>query len=319
MKVFLTGATGFLGKHIQAVLQQNDIKFVALSRNASPSPNFIHGDILQPHTYEEQLKQCDSVIHAAGHVSHAKEDAEAMWKIHFEGTKSLLNVIKQSAIKRLVYLSSSGTIAVSTADSIATEDTASPLETIRDWPYYRAKYFAEQLVMESLPNKTICLNPSLMLGPGDSPAGNSTESIRLFLDGKLPISPSGGLSFIDARDVAQTAINALKKGTPGQRYLMCATNISFWEFYKKIARLANKPAPYFPLPRKSHKLLYFFPQWNNIAPEIDRESIILASHFWYIDSQKAMKEIGFTPRDPLQTLSDTLADIRAHQAKYIPW
>ena len=92
MKVFLTGATGFLGKHIQAALQQNDIDFIALSRKSSPLSNFIRGDILQPKTYAEHLKQCDAVIHAAGHVSHAKEDAEEMWKIHFEGTKSLLSL-----------------------------------------------------------------------------------------------------------------------------------------------------------------------------------------------------------------------------------
>ena len=320
MKVFLTGATGFLGKHIQNSLQQNNVEFTALSRKEQRSPNFIFGDILHPETYKNQLAKCDMVIHAAGQVSHLNEDAESMWNIHFEGTKTLLSVMKQADTKRFVYVSSSGTVAVSkTPDIIATEKSPVPLETIRDWPYYRAKYFAEQHVMESFSDRTICLNPSLLLGPGDDPMGSSTETIRLFLDGKLPVSPSGGLSFVDVRDVAKTVVSALDSGTLGQKYLMGSANISFWEFYKKIARLSNKPAPYFALPKNGHKLLYVFPKWKNISSEIRRENLILASHFWYVNSEKAKTELRFSPRDPLETLSDTLADIRENQSRYIPW
>jgi dihydroflavonol-4-reductase len=43
---------------------------------------------------------------------------------------------------------------------------------------------------------------------------------------------------------------------------------------------------------------------------IDPVSFEMAQYFWYVDSGKAESELDFRPRDPLITLSDTIADLR---------
>ena len=70
MTVFLTGASGYLGKHILTVLNQRDINCIALSRQPAVEPGFIQGDLLTISSYIDALSECDTVIHAAGHVSH---------------------------------------------------------------------------------------------------------------------------------------------------------------------------------------------------------------------------------------------------------
>ena len=167
MKVFLTGATGFLGTQIRHVLEEQKIEYVALSRSKNEDERFIQGDLLTPDTYADALSTCDHVIHAAGEVAHDEESAHQMWRIHVRGTKALLQALKENeSIQRLVFLSTSGTIAVSEdAEYLGTEIDTPPFSLIKKWPYYRAKLFAEQMIFDELPSriKLICLNPSLSL------------------------------------------------------------------------------------------------------------------------------------------------------------
>ncbi|MEC7986733.1 MAG: NAD-dependent epimerase/dehydratase family protein [Myxococcota bacterium] len=312
MKVFLTGGTGFLGAHIREELAAQGIDYVSLSRSPQSDATFVQGDLLRPETYIEHLQDCDAFIHAAGEVQHDADAADWMWNIHVGGAKAILEAIKQSPIQRLIYLSTSGTIGVSEEeDIVATEDSPSPFSLVKEWPYYRAKMFAEQHVLEEAPEQVdvVCLNPSLFLGPNDTKR-SSTKSIQLFLDDQLPLSPAGGLSFADVRDVAKTVVTALEKGRSGERYLLSGCNLLFHDFYKKIARISGKNPPLAPMPKKGHKIFGWFPKWKNIGEsvglDLKRSDLILAAHYWYVDSSKAEAELGWSPRDPLRTLEDTV-------------
>ena len=313
MKVFLTGATGFLGTHILSILEERNIEYVALSRKQNDNSNFVQGDLLDPSSYAESLNSCNMIIHAAGEVAHDEESANHMWKIHVDGTNALLEALqKNTSINRLVFLSTSGTIAVSEdPDFLGTELESSPFALIKKWPYYRAKLFAEQLVFDNLPDRIelVCLNPSLLLGPDDH-KGDSLKPIQMFLDEQLPLSPAGGLSFADVRDVANTAVHALEKGRDRQKYLLGGCNIKFHEFYRKLSRISGVKAPLAPLPKQTHKILGWFPKWKNIGEnmglDLQREDLILAGHYWYVDSSLAKADLAWSPRDPLRTLEDSV-------------
>lgn len=313
MNVFLTGATGFLGTQIRRVLEEQKIEYVALSRSKKEDKRFIQGDLLDPDTYAEALSKCDHVIHAAGEVAHDEESAHQMWKIHVRGTKALLQALKENeSVQRLVFLSTSGTIAVSEdSEYLGTELDTPPFSLIKKWPYYRAKLFAEQMVFDELPSriKLICLNPSLLLGPDDH-KGDSLKPIQLFLDKQIPLSPSGGLSFADVRDVADAVVTALSKGNDRSKYLLGSCNLKFHAFYQKLSRISGVSAPLAPLPKQTHKVLGWFPKWKNIGEtvgiDLQREDLILAGHYWYVDSSRAKAELEWSPRDPLRTLEESL-------------
>ena len=323
-KIFVTGASGFLGQHLLQTLRNRGFEYTALSRT-SHDEGFVCGDILDKESLVSVMKGHKILIHAAGLVSHDPKDSDLLWKLHVDGTKNVFEVAKELGISKVIYLSTSGTVAVSKEEEEISENGVSPLPLIKEWPYYRSKLFAEDIAMsyQSTDMDVISLNPSLLLGPGDRYDGESTKSVRLLLDKQMPMAPSGGLAFVDVRDVVEAILLSLHHGRGGQRYLLNGCNTLFSEYYKRLARIADVPAPLMTMPKQTKGVLGLFPKWkdvgNMLGLDITRYDLLLASHFWYCDCSKARTELHWVPRDPLTTLSDTVHDIQKTQDQYNPW
>jgi dihydroflavonol-4-reductase len=222
-------------------------------------------------------------------------------------------------VGRVVVASTSGTLAVSAdPDPIANEESEPPVALITRWPYYRSKLYAERVALEAGGEglEVVCVNPSLLLGPGDL-RDSSTEDVRKFLERKIPFCPGGGVAFVDARDAAAAMILAMDRGRPGQRYLVNAANMTLETFFGRLERLSGVKAPPLRLPRtgatlagigadlvgRAAKLL-------NVPSPLDRISAEMAQYFWYCDAGKAGAELGWQARDPGDTLYDTIQDLR---------
>ncbi len=316
MKVLVTGATGFLGKHVCAALRARGDEVVPFSRSTG-------GDILDAAKVRAAATGCEIALHCAGFVSRRPEDAERLYRVHVEGTKTVLEACKTAGVRRVVVASSSGTVAISDdPDHIATESDDAPMGIIARFPYYRAKLFAERaaLAMNGDGLEVVCVNPSLLLGPGDD-NGSSTEDIRLVLEQRIPAVPPGGASFVDARDAAEGMILAMERGTPGDRYLLTACNITLRELFGRVARMAGIGAPILSMPRA------FFPATKAAASFVDRAlkriggslpidpvSLEMAHYYWYASSAHAERELAWVPRDPNETLADTVRDLRERGA-----
>ena len=228
------------------------------------------------------------------------------------GTRVLLEACAAAGVKRVVMASTSGTIAVSKEERVATEDDDYPIVTVADWPYYLSKIYQEKAALRihrdtGLP--LVCLNPSLLLGPEDARL-SSTDVVYKFLERRIPAMPSGGISFVDARDVAAAFVAALEKGRPGERYLLGGANMRFSEFFKRLSRISGVEAPVLKLPTKLNvagaKLLERWHDWRGSEPDLDAHSTEMGERWWYCDSSKAERELGFAPRDPQETLVDTV-------------
>ncbi|MBM4375866.1 MAG: NAD-dependent epimerase/dehydratase family protein [Deltaproteobacteria bacterium] len=325
MKWFLTGATGFLGRHLVRELVRRGDEVVALCRKPDAELERLgvevrEGDVLAPESVLAAAKGCDGAFHAAGKVSREPADAEAMHRVHVDGTRLTLEALAEAGVRRVVYASTSGTVAISTrADDVRDEGAATPTELIARWPYYRTKLYAEMVALAKsrADCEVISINPSLLLGPGDV-HGSSTEDVRLFLDRKVPATPGGGIAFVDARDAALAMILAMERGRAGERYLINAANMSLAAFFGRLSRVSGVKAPTLVLPRTSATLAGLGADLLGRAAErlggkapLDRLSAEMAQHFWYCDSSKAERELGFVARDPSVTLADTVEDLRA--------
>ncbi|MFT4979045.1 MAG: dihydroflavonol-4-reductase [Myxococcota bacterium] len=329
MNILVTGATGFLGRHLLPRLAADGHTLRALSRDPLAEvkdATVFGGDILKPESLAEALDGVEVLVHAAGLVSFDAKDARAMWRVHVEGTEILLAAAKKAGVKRVVYISTSGTVAVSEEqDTVATEDSPSPLPIIKAWPYYRSKLFAEQTALShsELGFPVVCLNPSLLLGPGDEPEGSSTESVRRFLDDQVPASPPGTISFVDVRDVAEAIAAALVGGQGGRRYLLSGSNMTFKEYYARLARIADKRPPMAALPAVTRRLVSWLPGIEAmtalVGASLSKDELDIACHNWSASSDRAEEELGWQPRDPLATLEDTVFDIRAREGELAPW
>ena len=322
MRIAITGSTGFLGRHVVDRLAPNhDLVCISRSGEAPDGCTAKNIDIVHGRGLKTAFAKADVVIHAAGMVSHELARAAETWAVHVVGTEKVLEAAKSAKVRRVVYLSTSGTLAVSdNPNALATEDSPVPESLIGRWPYYRSKLYAEQVALTYAVPEVICLNPSLLLGPGDTVGGVSTHSVRVFLEQGVPFAPSGGVSFVDVRDVAMAVERALTEGRPGSKYLLAGANMRFVDFYARLARITGRDAPLLSMPSVTRKALNWFPRWGKesgisagVGPTISREDLELASHYWYADSAKATAELQWTSRDPIETLEDTAFDILERQ------
>jgi dihydroflavonol-4-reductase len=322
-RYLVTGSTGFLGTHLIDHLLQKGHEVVALCRQEAPEiasrgALVRLGDVLDGASVRAAAEGCVGVFHCAGKVSRRREDAEALYRVHVEGTKTALDASREAGVKRAVIASTSGTVAVSRAPEVLDETAPAPTELIAGWPYYRSKLYAERAALDrsGAGFEVVSVNPSLLLGPGDV-HGSSTSDVVSFLERKVPLVPAGGIAFVDARDAAEAMWLAMEKGRAGQRYLVNASNMTLDAFFGRLSRISGVPAPKLRAPRSvllakaGAELLKRASKHVPLQFELDAVSAEMAQHFWYVDASKARKELGWSHRDPMETLSETVEDLRA--------
>lgn len=329
MKVALTGATGLLGHAVvDALVAAGTTPANILSAARSRSLRLealgceqVYADLSDPHALRTAFRGADVVMHLAGRVSRDPRDAAALHSLHVGGTQRVLEAATAAQVQRVVLCSTSGTVGCSpSASHIASDGSPWCDAVVSRWPYYRTKLEAEQLALAYAARTglaVISLNPSLLLGPGDE-RGSSTGDISRFLARRTPSTPAGGLSLVDVRDVALAFVAATTQGEPGTRYLLGARNLTIAELFADLARLSGVPAPRLRFPAALERLTGSAVERAcrliGATPPIDRSSVEMAQHFWYIDSSRAARDLGFTPRPTDETLLDTIAYLRTHRA-----
>ena len=321
-RILITGGTGFLGTHI--VRQFLDAGEKNLRVMASRVPEWMkdsgieafEGSVANREDAAAAVKNVSAIFHLAGKVSRDNNDAAAMNKIHVEGTRVLCEAAKETDVKTMLLASSSGTIAVSEDEQVVDETYPQPVDIISRWAYYASKYYQERTALENFDGagrRLVIMNPSLLLGPDDERM-SSTKPVLDFLAKKIPFMPSGGLNFVDARDAASAFISALDKGRHQEKYLLGAANMTFPEFFGKLSRLSGVSAPMLKLPKKlamsgASLVDSVFRNWGKSSP-IEPKEVEQAEYFWYFDSSKAVDELGFDPREPQETLNDTVTYLK---------
>jgi dihydroflavonol-4-reductase len=321
----VTGATGFLGAHLvrQLAAQGQAASLRALIRAETP-PRWlaelgvatVAGSITDGAALERALHGVQRVYHLAGLVSHKPADAHQMHAIHVQGSRLLCQTAARLGVARVVMVSTSGTVAVSRrADELPDESSPTPMEIIARWPYYASKAYQEEAARRACGDKVelVTLNPSLLLGPGDDRL-SSTRPVLSFLARDIALVPQGGLSFVDVRDVAALLPVAMDRGTAGQRYLVGGYNWTFAELFGRLERLTKVAGPLLKargklplLATRAQAALYR--HWGR-TPPLEPQSVEMSDYFWYCDSGKAARELGFIPRDATDTLFDTVTYIR---------
>ncbi|MEO8648566.1 MAG: NAD-dependent epimerase/dehydratase family protein [Acidobacteriota bacterium] len=317
-KILITGGTGFLGTHIVRRLidtGQKNLRVMASSvpewmTDAGVEPAV--GSVTNREEVGRAVANVSAIFHLAGKVSRDNNDAAEMNRIHLEGTRLICEAAGEAGVSAMLLASSSGTIAVSDDEQLFDETFPPPVEIISQWAYYASKYFQERTATANFDGKgrrLVILNPSLLLGPDDERL-SSTKPVLDFLGRKIPFTPSGGLNFVDARDAAVAFVSALEKGRHKEKYLLGGVNMTFEDFFGRIERLSGVSAPMLRIPRNlavagSSFVSSVFKNWGKASP-VEPKEVEQAEHFWYFRSTKAEEELGFSPRDPQETLNDTI-------------
>lgn len=320
MKCLVTGATGFIGSNLVRALIKNGFSVRALTRENSNSSNLKnldieihHGDLLDYKSLENALKGCAFLFHAAAHYSFWDVSKDLIYKINVDGTRNILKAALKTGIKKTVYTSTVGCIGIPKNNSSGNEDTPIDQSTLSN-SYKHSKYLAEKEALRFFENglPIVIVNPSTPVGPGDVKPTPTGKIIVDFLNRKIPAFIDTGLNLIDVRDCALGHILALKKGKPGERYILGNQNLSFRKILLLLEEITGIKAPGLKIPYSVALIAAYINEMisdyiTKTPPKIPLGGVKMAKYFMYFDASKAVKELGL-PQNPIKkALEDAVA------------
>jgi dihydroflavonol-4-reductase len=155
----------------------------------------------------------------------------------------------------------------------------------------------------------IILRPSSIVGPFDFKPSLLGAALLDFYHQKIPFLPQGGYDFVDVRDVAQAAVNAIHLGKHGEVYNLSGTYYTFKKFARVIQKVTGKKVPQRVIPYKLLRailpLVSLYARWTKTLPAITRESIdaVYLGHP-QMEHAKAKKDLHFSCRALEESLHD---------------
>lgn len=256
MRVFVTGATGFLGSHVARVLATSGADLRLLVRASSPTSNLdgvpgerVVGDLLEPESLRSAMIGCEAVFHVAADYRLWTREPQQMYRANVEGTRAIIQAAQENGVRRVVYTSSVATMGFTMNGHLADENSPVSLANMIGH-YKRSKYQAEQVALEAARKgaDVVIVNPTTPVGERDIKPTPTGRIIVDFLKRKFPAYVDTGLNLVDAREVAKGHLAAMEKGKRGERYILGGENLTLKQILDKLARITGLSSPKVKLP-----------------------------------------------------------------------
>jgi dihydroflavonol-4-reductase len=325
MKVFLTGATGFVGHHVARALADQGAELRLLVRKTSSLANLegiageTHaGDLDRPDSLRAALAGCDAVVHVAADYRLWTRDPSALYRTNVDGTRALLRLAREAGVPRFVYTSSVATMHFHADGRVTDEDAPVALADMVGH-YKRSKFLAEQEAVAAAQagQQVIILNPSAPVGSNDAKPTPTGRIFVDFLNRRFPAYLDTGVNLVDVAEVARTHAQALVRGEAGRRYILGGENLTLKEILDQLAAISGLPAPTVRIPYAVAAAYAFCEQWiaGSILgrePRASLEQVRMARKKMFASSARAQRELGFrvVPVEP--ALRAAVAWFRAH-------
>ena len=324
MKVFVTGATGFIGASIVRELLKEGCHVRVLARPGSDRRNLhgldvelCEGDLCRPETLEKGVKGCETVYHAAADYRLWTRTPAAMYAANVGGTHAILEAALRHGASRVVYTSSVGTLGNPGDGTPGTETTPVSFDDMVGH-YKKSKFLAEReaerFLARGLP--LVIVNPSTPVGPLDVKPTPTGKIIVDFLNGKMPAYLDTGLNIIDVEDCARGHILAARHGRVGEKYILGHENLTLRQIFAMLGKITGLPAPKVRLPYTPILMAAYvneaLARVTGREPLIPLAGVQMAKKFMYFDSSKAVNELGLSRRPAADALRRAVEWFRAH-------
>jgi len=304
MKVFVTGATGFLGASIVRELLKDGRDVRVLVRAGSDTSNLKGldvelwtGDLRDSGSLKAGLHGCDTLYHAAADYRLWTRTPQEMYRINVDGTAAILEAALQNSLSKVIYTSSVGTLGNPGDGTPGREDTPVTLNDMVGH-YKKSKFLAEReaekFIVRGLP--LVIVNPSTPIGPFDIKPTPTGKIIVDFLNRKMPAYLDTGLNIIAVEDCARGHILAGEKGRIGQKYILGNANLTMQQIFGMLEEITGLSAPRVRLPYTPILLAAYVNEAiasiTGKAPLIPLAGVQMAAKFMFFDPSKAVKELG---------------------------
>ncbi len=307
MRIFLTGATGFVGGHVARAFAERGARQRVLVRATSSLSGLagisdlevIRGDLRQVGELRSALAGCDALVHVAADYRLWVRDPAAMYAANVDATRSLLEMAAELRIPRVVYTSSVATMGFKSDGSIVDEETPVALAAMIGH-YKRSKFLAEQVAIAAAGRgqKVMILNPTTPIGSGDVKPTPTGRIVVDFLNRRFPAYVDTGLNLVDVEEVARMHVVALDRGRPGERYILGGENLSLKQILDRMSAITGLPSPTHKVPHAAAMVFAFFDEWitgriRGREPRATVEAVRMGRKIMFANSAKAEKELGF--------------------------
>jgi len=304
-KVLVTGATGFIGRHlVHALLGAEDVQVKIMTRGGYPFPDSWVGaaevrivDLTDRRSLRSALQGTDIVYHLAGET----REAALFHKVNVEGTRNLLEACAGQALSRFLYLSSAGVIGPGGGNIVDEEAACDQADE-----YERSKFLAEETVTRFADENGMpvtILRPTVVFGEGPRRGKDSFgQWLRAIQSGRFwPIGRGSYVAnYIYVKDLVQGCVLAANsEKAVGETYIL-SDPCPLKEFIAMMAGALGKKIPRFFIPVP---LAYLAAAGSEIVGTLLGMSFpltlnrvrALTSRRLY-SSRKIRQELGFTPK-----------------------
>jgi dihydroflavonol-4-reductase len=324
MKLLVTGATGFIGRHLVRRLGETDHEVRCLVRNASGAGDMralgassVEGDLTDRKSLDGSVAGCDCVINLANVYSMWEPDRSVYRAVNVDGTLNILESAHEAGVSRVVHVSTAGVYG-KPADVPFVEDSVIGPDRFSE--YTRSKYEGELAAREfcgRVGMDLVVVSPGAVVGPGDTkPTGRYIEDI---VAGRMPVTVYRDvvMTYVHVGDVAEAIVLAMEsESASGETYLIGKHQLTFGEFNEIIREVSGASLPKVSLPdivvRLSASILTALsditkrpPPWGMCVDQAN-----MAREGFRFDGSKAERDLGLRYTPIRDSVEETVASQR---------
>ena len=325
MKVFVTGATGFVGSHVARVLSQQGAELQLLVRATSRTENLeglraerVTGDLCDAEALRKGMSGCELAFHVAADYRLWAPDPREIYRANVEGTRTVLEAARAAGVRRVVHTSSVGTIGFRSNGRPADEDSPVSLADMIG-AYKRSKFMAEQAAFEAARGSldVVVVNPTTPVGEQDIKPTPTGQVIVDFLKRKFPAYVDTGLNLVDVHECARGHAMAAEKGRRGERYILGGEDLTLKQILDRLAAITGLPSPRVKLPYAVALATgavdtLFTGVLLGREPRVTLDSVRMGRKKMFASSAKAERELGWKIVPVDDALRSAVEWFRAH-------
>jgi farnesol dehydrogenase len=326
MKIFVTGATGYVGSHLVKKLIELGHERHALVRSKEKAKNISHenvrifkGDLLNKESIQLAMKNCEEVYHLAAFANVWDKSEDTYFKMNVVATKNILDAAKIFSVRRVVVTSTAGVYGAS-MDSEITEDFVRTTDFFNE--YESSKALAESWVKDYVINglDVVIVSPTRIYGPilfGKTASIN--QLIEKYVFKKWRFIPGDGTrigNYVFIDDVVNGHVLAMSKGRTGHTYLLAGENHDYNQFFQVLAYTSGLPRKMLNMPISFQMMFARIQLVKTLfggTPIITPKWIAKGKYHWKVSPQKAVEELGMEITSLEKGLERTIESMEARK------
>jgi dihydroflavonol-4-reductase len=321
----MTGATGFVGRHVvERLLREPDLRLRCLVRPSSDTSalrahgsrvSLVEGDVCEPRTLAPLFDGAWGAINLAGYRDFWNRNRDHYYALNRDGAAHVFRAALAAGVSKVVQVSTPLAFGVPVRIPFDEETPAGPHPS----DYARSKYEGDEAGWElhrtqGLPLTVVHL--AAVIGAGDP---CPTMEVRRAVEKKLPalVGADTTYTYVYVRDAAEAIVRALLSPTSvGRRYLIGTERASTREYFEIIGDLADVPVPKLNLPERAllpvARVMEKVAAWTGQRPPLPVDILkTTAQGSLVFDGSRAKDELGMEYTPLREALREAVEEIRA--------